>query len=62
MPGLPAPNEKNIIEKVLEYTDDLKTSMFIYAHCALPVIFAQLAGQLNMWFAVLNIGFAAAGH
>ena len=39
-----------------------KTSMFIYALCAVPVIFAQLLGSINMWFAVMIIGIAAAGH
>ena len=39
-----------------------KTSMFIYALCALPVVFAQLLGSINMWFAVIIIGFATAGH
>ncbi|MEP6951928.1 MAG: MFS transporter [Ginsengibacter sp.] len=39
-----------------------KTSMFIYALCALPVVFAQLLGSANMWFAVMIVGFAAAAH
>ncbi|MBP6430401.1 MAG: MFS transporter [Ferruginibacter sp.] len=39
-----------------------KTSMLIYAFCVVPIVFAQLAGQANMWFAVLIIGFAAASH
>ncbi|HEX5150732.1 MAG TPA: MFS transporter [Parafilimonas sp.] len=39
-----------------------KTSMLIYALCAVPVIFAQLLGSMNMWLAVIIIGFAAAGH
>ena len=39
-----------------------KVSMLIYALCAVPVIFAQLLGSTNMWFAVIIIGFAAAGH
>jgi ACS family hexuronate transporter-like MFS transporter len=39
-----------------------KTSMFIYACCVLPVIFAQWFGGLNMWLAVLIIGLAAAAH
>ena len=39
-----------------------KTAMLIYACCALPVIFAQYLGSLNMWLAVLTIGFAAAAH
>lgn len=39
-----------------------KTSMFIYAACALPVVFAQVTGGYNMWFAIIIIGFAAAAH
>ncbi len=39
-----------------------KTSMLIYALCALPVLAAQLLGGYNMWLAVLIIGFAAAAH
>lgn len=39
-----------------------KISMFIYALFVLPVIFAQYFGTINMWFAVLVIGLAAAAH
>lgn len=39
-----------------------KVSMFIYALCALPVLFAQYLGSLDMWFAVLIVGIAASGH
>lgn len=39
-----------------------KTSMLIYAFCVIPIVFAQLAGTVNMWFAVSIIGFAAAAH
>ena len=39
-----------------------KTSMFIFALFVLPVIFSQVAGKVNMWFAVLVIGIAAAAH
>jgi len=39
-----------------------KTSMLIYALCVLPIIFAQILGSINMWLAVLVIGFAAAAH
>jgi MFS transporter, ACS family, aldohexuronate transporter len=39
-----------------------RTSMFIYALFALPVVFAQLSGSVNMWFAVIIIGIATAGH
>ena len=39
-----------------------KTSMFIFALFVIPVIFSQVAGKVNMWFAVLVIGIAAAAH
>ncbi len=39
-----------------------KTSMLIYALCVIPVIFAQWLGSINMWLAVLIIGFAASAH
>lgn len=39
-----------------------KTAMFIYALCALPVMSAQWLGSINMWYAVLIIGLAAAAH
>ncbi len=39
-----------------------KTSMLIYAFCVVPIVFAQLAGSVNMWLAVLVIGLAAAAH
>jgi len=39
-----------------------KTSMLIYAFCVLPIVFAQLLGSINMWYAVLVIGLAAAAH
>jgi Sugar phosphate permease len=39
-----------------------KTSMFIYALFALPVLFAQLLGETSMWLAVIIIGIAASAH
>lgn len=39
-----------------------KTSMLIYACCVLPIVFAQVLGDVNMWLAVLVIGLAAAAH
>jgi ACS family hexuronate transporter-like MFS transporter len=39
-----------------------KTSMLIYACCAVPVVFAQITGGYNMWYAILIIGFAASAH
>jgi len=39
-----------------------KTSMFLYAASVLPVLLTQQLGAVNMWFAVLIIGFATASH
>ncbi|WP_153800733.1 MFS transporter [Foetidibacter luteolus] len=39
-----------------------KTSMLIYAFCVVPIIFAQVLGQVNMWLAVIIIGIAASAH
>ena len=39
-----------------------KTSMFIYSLFVLPIVFAQLAGSVNMWLAVVVIGVAASAH
>jgi ACS family hexuronate transporter-like MFS transporter len=39
-----------------------KTSMLIYALCVLPILFALVLGQINMWLAVIVIGIAAAAH
>ena len=39
-----------------------KTSMFLYAASVLPVLLTQHLGAVNMWFAVLIIGFATASH
>lgn len=39
-----------------------KTSMLIYAFCVIPIIFAQVAGGVNMWLAVIIIGIAASAH
>jgi ACS family hexuronate transporter-like MFS transporter len=39
-----------------------KMSMLIYAFFVIPIVFAQLAGGVNMWFAVMIIGLAAAAH
>ena len=36
--------------------------MLIYAICVVPVVFAQWLGSINMWLAVLIIGFAASAH
>jgi len=39
-----------------------KTSMFIYALCVTPILFALVLGKVNMWLAVGVIGIAAAAH
>ena len=39
-----------------------KTSMLIYAFLVVPIVFAQVLGQINMWLAILIIGLAAAAH
>lgn len=39
-----------------------KTSMLIYALLVLPIVFAQVAGEVSMWLAVIVIGIAAAAH
>ncbi|HOA38137.1 MAG TPA: MFS transporter [Flavihumibacter sp.] len=39
-----------------------KAAMFLYALGALPVLLVQKAGAVNMWWAVLIIGLAAAAH
>jgi len=39
-----------------------KTSMLIYALCAIPIFTAQLFGNYSVWFPVLIIGFGAAAH
>jgi ACS family hexuronate transporter-like MFS transporter len=39
-----------------------KTAMLIYTLCVIPVVFAQWLGSINMWFAVLIIGFATSAH
>lgn len=39
-----------------------KTSMLLYAIAVSPIVFAQLLGSYNMWFAVLVIGLATSAH
>jgi ACS family hexuronate transporter-like MFS transporter len=36
--------------------------MLIYAAFAVPVVFAQILGSYNMWFAIMIVGLAASGH
>lgn len=39
-----------------------KTSMLLYAFAVLPVLFSQYLGSINMWWAILVIGFAVSAH
>ncbi|WP_348823043.1 MFS transporter [Flavobacterium aestuarii] len=39
-----------------------KTSMLLYAIAVLPVLFSQYLGSINMWWAILVIGFAVSAH
>jgi MFS transporter, ACS family, hexuronate transporter len=39
-----------------------KTAMLIYAFSVMPIVFAQVLGSFNMWFAVLVIGLATSAH
>src|SRR5690349_16326230 len=39
-----------------------KTSMLLYAFLVVPIVFAQILGQVDMWLAILIIGLAAAAH
>lgn len=39
-----------------------KTSMLIYAFAVLPVLFSQYLGAINIWWAILVIGFAVSAH
>jgi len=52
----------NFINKGWPVFKARKTSMFIYALLVLPIIFAQAAGSVNMWLAVVVIGIAASAH
>lgn len=52
----------SLINKGMPVFKARKTSMLIYAFAVLPIVFAQLAGAQNMWFAILIIGLAAAAH
>jgi MFS transporter, ACS family, hexuronate transporter len=52
----------NFISKGWPVYKARKTSMLIYAFFVIPIIFAQLAGGVNMWLAVIVIGIAASAH
>lgn len=52
----------NFIRKGWPVFKARKTSMLLYAVLVIPIVFAQILGQLNMWLAVGVIGLAAAAH
>lgn len=51
-----------MIKKGMPVFKARKMSMLIFAFLVIPILFAQLAGDVNMWFAVIIIGLAAAAH
>ena len=53
---------KRLIERGWPVFKARKTSMLFYAFAVVPIVFAQVLGQVNMWLAVLIIGLAASGH
>ncbi len=52
----------NLIRKGMPVFRARKTSMLMYAFCVLPIFFALVLGKINMWYAVIIIGIAAAAH
>lgn len=52
----------NLINKNWPVFKARKTSMLIYGFLVLPIVFSQLAGSVNMWYAVIIIGIAASAH
>lgn len=52
----------NLIKQGLSIKRSRLLSMFVYALCALPVIFTQFLGSINLWLAVFMVGFACAAH
>jgi ACS family hexuronate transporter-like MFS transporter len=52
----------NLIRKGWPVFKARKTSMLIYAFLVIPIVFAQVLGQMDMWLAVIVIGIAAAAH
>ncbi|MDB5008661.1 MAG: transporter [Mucilaginibacter sp.] len=53
---------KVLIEKNWPVFKARKISMLIYAVAVMPIVFAQVLGSINMWYAVIIIGFAASAH
>ena len=52
----------SFIRSGMEVFKARKTSMLIYAFLVIPVFFAQVLGDINMWFAVLIIGLGTSAH
>ncbi|HEU5291574.1 MAG TPA: MFS transporter [Cyclobacteriaceae bacterium] len=52
----------NLIKNNWQVFKARKTSMLIYAFLVIPIVFAQILGQVDMWLAILIIGLAAAAH
>jgi ACS family hexuronate transporter-like MFS transporter len=52
----------NLIKKGMAVFQARKTSMLIYAFCAVPAVFIQYLGSMGLWLAVLSIGFATSAH
>lgn len=52
----------NFIRSGMEVFKARKTSMLIYAFLVIPVFFAQVLGDVNMWLAVLIIGLGTSAH
>lgn len=52
----------NFIRRGWEVFRARKTSMLIYAFAVIPIVFAQVLGSLDMWYAVIVIGIATAAH
>lgn len=50
------------IQKGMPVFKARKTSMLIYAFFVLPIFFALVLGKIDMWYAVVVIGIAAAAH
>lgn len=52
----------NLIQKGWPVFKARKTSMLLYAFLVIPIVFAQIAGEINMWLAVIVIGIATSAH
>ena len=52
----------NLIKKGWPVFRARRTSMLIFAFFVIPILFAQVLGNINMWLAVVVIGIAAAAH